>query len=242
MKAIKLTTICLLAIAAIACQKQSRPTPLTIEPSSVFLYYDGKQQLTANPAEGVTYSSEDEYYAEVDANGLVTGNKVGETNIVASSSNGTVTIPVTVVPQYTLYPELEPIVNASLSEMTSILGTSFRKSSDDGKNTYTYKEYNNYTTAIVATFINGTCTEIGAIVPTTYVTKLTKYLKERYTVAGMQNDYFFFLNHDKTVMIAMAIYNARYMLAIYMPFTETKSDEIDDINTILESYRGLEVM
>ncbi len=82
MKTIRLATIFLLAIVAIACQKQS--TALTVEPSEVLLYSGGTTQLTAEPAEGVTYSSKDEFYAEVDASGLVTGNKVGETDIVAS--------------------------------------------------------------------------------------------------------------------------------------------------------------
>ena len=97
MKTIRLATIFLLAIVAIACQKQS--TALTVEPSEVLLYSGDTKQLTAEPAEGVTYSSKDEFYAEVDASGLVTGNKVGETDIVASSSNGAATIPVTIMPQ-----------------------------------------------------------------------------------------------------------------------------------------------
>ena len=59
MKTIRLATIFLLAIVAIACQKQS--TALTVEPSEVLLYSGGTKQLTAEPAEGVTYSSKDEF-------------------------------------------------------------------------------------------------------------------------------------------------------------------------------------
>lgn len=239
MKAIKMTATCLLAIVAIACQKQSKSTPLTVEPSSVVLYSDGKQQLTANPTEGVTYASQDEYYAEVDANGLVTGNKVGKTEIVTSSSNGTVRIPVTVMPAYSLYPDLTPLINSSESAMTDLLGSYSEKStSEKGETTYLYRDYNTYTAGIMVSFSNGICTGLCTIISTSHLKKFTNYLIERYTVAGMQNDYYFFLNHNKTVVISMTLYNYKYMMAVYIPNTGTKSEQID-ANSILESCKGL---
>ncbi len=237
MKTIKFTAICLLAITAIACQKKS--TPLTVDPSSIIVYSGGKQQLTANPAEGVTYTSKDEFYAEVDANGLVTGNKVGGTEIVASSDNGTVTIPVTVMPEYSLYPDLTPLINSSLSAMTDLLGSNYQTgTSKTGETTYMYMNYNTYTAAIMASVSNGICTQLCTVISTSYLTKFTNYLLERYAVAGMQNDYYLFLNHDKNVLITMGLYNTKYMMAVYSAYTGTKSDEID-INAILERYRDL---
>ncbi len=237
MKTLKLSIFCLLAISAIACQKKS--TPLTVEPSAVVLYSEGKEQLTANPAEGVTYTSKDDFYAEVDANGLVTANKVGATEIVASSSNGTVRIPVGVLPAYVLYPELTQLVNSSLSAMTNLLGTNYERStSEKGEPIYLYRDYNVYTAGIIASFSNGTCTGLCSIISTSYLTQFTKYLLERYTVAGKQNDYYFFLNHDKTVVIGMTLYNIKYMMAIYAPYTGTKSDQID-MDSIVERFRSL---
>ena len=237
MKTLKLPIFCLLAISAIACQKKS--TPLTVEPSSVILYADGKKQLTANPAEGVTYTSRDDFYAEVAADGLVTANKVGETEIVASSSNGTVRIPVKVMPAYTLYPELTPLINAPLSAMTSLLGANYETStSKNGETIYMYMDYNTYTAGIMAYFANGTCTGLCSIISTSYLTKFTNYLLERYAVAGMQNDYYFFLNHNKTVVITMTLYNSKYMMAAYLPYTGTKSDQID-VDSIVERFRSM---
>ncbi len=240
MKTIRLATIFLLAIVAIACQKQS--TALTVEPSEVLLYSGGTKQLTAEPAEGVTYSSKDEFYAEVDASGLVTGNKVGETDIVASSSNGAATIPVTIMPQYSLYPELDPIVNASKSAMIEILGSGYTEStSDKGETLYAYKNYNTYAEVIFAIFSNDVCKSIGVLVSTSYLTKFTSYLKERYAVAGMQNDYYFLLNHDKDIVISLGLYNVSYLLAVYIPYTGTKSAE-NETAGILERYRNLKFL
>ena len=232
----RFTVFCLLAISAVACQKQS--TPLTIEPSSVVLYSDGTRQLAANPAEGVTYASNDEFYASVDENGLVTGNKVGETEIVASSSNGTVTIPVTVVSQYSLYPDLTSLINSPLSSMTDMLGAGYQTStSETGETVYTYLDYNEYTAAILVCFDGGSCSKVFTMISTSYMSKFTSYLIERYAVAGMQNDYYYFLNHDKNVVITMTLYNPKYMATLYMPYTGTKSCEVD-VNDILERIQG----
>lgn len=221
-------------VVAISCQKHS--TPLTVEPSSISVYSGGTKQLLSHPAEGVTYSSADKYYAEVDENGLVTGNKVGNTNIIASSGNGTVTIPVTIMSQYSLYPELDPIVNSSKATMTNILGTDFTEStSDKGETVYTYKNYNTFTSGIVAIFVNGVCDNIGVLISTSHLTKFVSHLKERYIIAGMQNDCYFFLNHDKNVVITMALYNSRYMIALYTPYKGTRTGEKD----ILETYQNL---
>lgn len=224
------------ALMMSSCQKS---TPLTVDPSEIVLYSEGTKQITANPSDGVTFTSEDEFYATVDANGLVTANKVGNTNIKVTSSNGMATIPVTVMSKYSLYPELEPIVNAPVSTMTKILGSNYQQgTSSKGETTYTYANFNSYTTGIIATFSNGVCSNIGVVIPTSNMTMFVNYLKERYTVAGMQNDYYFFLDHDKKVVITMTLYNLSYMMAIYMPYTSSKSGEFN-FEEIAEQYRQI---
>lgn len=54
----------------------------------------------------------------------------------------------------------------------------------------------------------------------------------------MQNDYYFFLDHDKKVVITMTLYNLSYMMAIYMPYTSSKSGEIN-FEEIAEQYRQM---
>lgn len=238
MKTIRFSAICILSIAvvAIACQKQTNS--LSVEPSSVVLYSGWTKQLTAQPSEGVTYTSSDEFYAEVDEDGLVTANKVGATTIIASSGNGTVKIPVAVLSQYTLYPDLDQIINTSATEMTEILGSNYTKKVEDGKTTYTYMNYNTYTTGIIAVFENEVCNSIVVLVPSTYATKLAKYLVERYSVVAMQNDIYGMLNHDMDVMIVLGEYNYKYMMVGYAPYSNSKS-VVGEISNLLKTYKDI---
>lgn len=236
MKRIFAIALCVVAMAS--CQKS---TPLTVSPDSITVYSEGTAQLSATPADGVTYSVKDDFYAKVDANGLVTGKKVGKTEVTVSSGNGLVNVPVTVLSKYTLYPELESLIGASTSKVTSVLGSNYKESTNSkGQKTYTYTNYNTFTFGIVVTFNGSTCSDIGVVISTTYLTQFVNYLKERYTVAGMQNDYYFFLDHDEKVVITMTLYNVNYMMAIYMPYTSSKAGEMD-FSEIEETYRNLAI-
>ena len=57
----------------VSCSKDDdeTDTQVVISPSSISLYYEDTKQLTANNA--TKWDAEDEFVAEVDNNGLVTG-------------------------------------------------------------------------------------------------------------------------------------------------------------------------
>lgn len=239
MKNLLTIILCTMTIVMVSCEKAN--TKLEVTPGTVSLYANGTKQLTTTPSTGVTFSSEDKFYAEVSSDGLVKANKVGRTNIKVTSKNQTSFVPVTIMPKYTLYPELESIVGAPVSKMTSILGTNYKQGiTSSGDISYTYAEYNNYTYGIVCTFKNGVCNNIGTIVSTTYLNQFCDYLIERYTVAGMQNDYYFFLDHDQKTIISMTLYNAYYMMAIYIPYSGSKASEVD-YETVVEELRSIEL-
>ena len=115
----KQTLFALLGLAIISTSCQKDATPLSVTPESISMYTEMTKQITATPSEGVTYESVDPFYADVNESGLVTANKVGKTNITVKSPNGVKSVPVTVMPKYTLYDDLTPYVNASLSTITS---------------------------------------------------------------------------------------------------------------------------
>lgn len=228
----------LVALLPVSCQKS---TPLTVTPTSMTLYAEGTEQITATPAEGVTYTSSDEFYATVSETGLVTANKVGQTDIRVSSDNGMATIPVLVLPKYDLYPNLESLINAPVSRMEEVLGRDYtRDTSSSGETMYTYAYYNTYTTGILCSFENGVCTSIGVVVQTSHLTKFVNYLAERYSVAGMLNDYYFFLDHDRKVVVTMTLYNSSYMMAVYMPHDGTKSSG-HDFEAAAGRFRSVEL-
>lgn len=93
---------------------------LSITPSYVTFYFKELQQLTASDNTAVSWTTDDDFVATVDADGLLTAAHVGTTLAKATDSrNRTVSIPVTVNPKYTTY--ADPYLNwgASASEVKS---------------------------------------------------------------------------------------------------------------------------
>lgn len=76
----------------IGCQKEA--ANLTVSPSEITLYAEGTKAITTN-ASNATFTSEDDYYAEVDESGLVTANKVGNTKITISNRHALKTFIIT---------------------------------------------------------------------------------------------------------------------------------------------------
>lgn len=223
-------------LAMISCQKS---TSLTVSPESIYLYSNETEKLSAYPSDNVKYTVKDDFYATVSSTGLVQANKVGETEIIVTSNNGRVDIPVTVIPQYSLYPELEPLIGSSVSWVTRALGGGYTEDKDSkGQKTHVYKNYNKYVYGIVVTFNGSTCSNIGVVVSTSYTSQLANYLKERYKLIGTQDNYYFFLDHSEDVTITLTVYSADYLTVIYNPNTISKSGKMD----LLELEEVLDIL
>lgn len=209
------------------CQKEA--ANLTVSPSEISMYAEGTKEITTN-ASDATFKSMDEYYAEVDSKGLVTANKVGNTEITVSGNGQVKKVPVTIIPQYNLYPDLDVLIGKSKSDVTKLLGTNYKSSTtSSGQEMWTYASYNSYTAGLGFTFkSNGTVEYAMAAISTSYTSMLTKALIERYTVAGMLNDYYFFLNHGKKVVIGLTVYSANILAVMYMEYSGSKSVGIDE--------------
>ena len=221
----------------IGCSKENKK--LEVTPESISVYSEGTAQITTN-VDDAAFSVKDDFYATVDNTGLVTGNKVGETEILVSSSSGTSTIPITILHKYSLYPELDPLVGKTVSEMKQLLGSNFESStSSSGTLTYAYKNPTSYCEIIMCSMEGSKIASAGALIPTSNMTKLTNYLKERYVIAGMQNDNYFFLNHDKDVVIGLSVYSLKYLLVLYAPYTSSKADNAIDFSHFKESFQGV---
>ena len=231
-----LLCLCSLSLFLLGCEKMGKK--LEVNPSEISIYSEGTAHLTTN-VEDALFSSKDEFYASVDAAGLVKGKKVGKTEIAVSSKSGSASIPVTIMPQYSLYPDLDGLIGKGLSDITKVMGSDYTSSTtSSGDKMYTYKHPTTYAAAIGFTLTGGVCSNIIVAVSTSYTTKITKHLLERYAVAGMQNDYYFFLNHDKNVVIGMTVYSASLIAVMYIKNTSTKAVEFVDFSAI-EDYRSL---
>ena len=79
-----------------SCSKNDEDIQVTITPSNITMYYEGTKQLSAVNAN--SWSTEDDFVAEVDGKGLVTGGHVGKTKIIASNGKNSAFCEVTVSP------------------------------------------------------------------------------------------------------------------------------------------------
>ena len=177
----------------------------------------------------------------MDETGLVTGNKVGETTIKVNSTKGSASVPITILSQYTLYPDIDYLVGKTLSDVTKLLGSTYDHDvSSQGEDMYIFYNPTSYVDFMGFIMSGSRVSSILVAVQTTYTSMLTKHLLERYSVAGMQNDYYFFLNHDKNVTIALTVYTSKYLAAIYMENTSLKSSAVLDYSAVEELQRVIQ--
>ena len=149
-------------------------------------------------------------------------------------------IQVSIIPRYTLYPDLDGLMGKSLTDITRVMGNSYQRTKDaNGDTMIAYLNPTKYTELIGFTISKTTslCSTIVVAVPTSYTSMLSKHLTERYSVVGMQNDYYFFLNHDNNVMIGLTVYSASLISLVYMNNSSTKTSEIIDYLWLRQQMR-----
>lgn len=145
--AMKKTTFVMLFVAVCgllvtSCSKDEVVEPnVILSTTSVSMYYEQTKQLAAENA--TSWRSEDDFVAEVDGNGLVTGGHVGTTRIVASNGSSSATCNVTILPRYNLYDA--PILDwgASMTEIRN-------------KETHEYSPTSSSATTLVYNFTHDT--------------------------------------------------------------------------------------
>lgn len=164
----------------VSCSKDDdeTDTQVVISPSSMSLYYEDTKQLTANNA--TKWEAEDEFVAEVDNNGLVTGGHVGTTKIIASNDKSSAICEITVLPKYNLYDT--PILdwNASVSTIES---KETHKSSGSNSGTmlgYDYTKSSSNPCAVIYEFKNDKLCSVSVVIDCLWHGDAANYLLERY--------------------------------------------------------------
>lgn len=217
------------------CTEKEEKT-LEVNPSSIIVYSEGTQQLTTN-VDDASFITKDDYYATVSTTGLVTGERVGSTEIIVKSSIGSYEVPIKILNKYSLYPDVDRLIGKNISDMVNLFGSDYKTSTtSSGAMMYGYANPTRYVELIAFTMNGSTIKSVGVVVPTSYTSMLTKYLLERYMVAGMQNDMYFFLNHDENVMIGLEVYSSQYLMVIYVDATSSKAS---NTNTYFFQYREI---
>lgn len=169
--------VCLLSVS---CSKDDNETDtqVTITPTSISLYYEDTQQLSATNA--TSWNTEDEFVAEVNKNGLVTGGHVGTTKIVASNGKSSAICEVTIKPKYNLYDT--PILdwNASTSSIKSQETHTFSSSSSSTILAYDYTKSSSNPCIVMYEFENNKLYSVSVFIDYQFHGYATNYLLERY--------------------------------------------------------------
>lgn len=193
---------------------------ISLNESEITLYSDDTEQLEAN--DNVDWMSESEFVASVDANGLVTGNHVGTTNIIASNGSGTSKCTVEIIPRFNTFEEPVLDFGATKEEVKSKESRTILSETEEG---LVYIGENNALDMVAYLFENGRLRSAGAAVSFAYTSELTSFLIERYQVVGEENDIYMFINNDvdKFDMIVSLSVESDYLLVAYGPYsTDTK--------------------
>ena len=231
-----LAAFVMLSTMFVACSKDDDDDDgFTVNKQSITLAHDGTETVVAS--ENATWSSDNEFVATVDNNGVITGKHVGEATITATANGKSQKVKVTVKAMYNTIPE--PITDFSLS-----------KSEVKAKETHTlYKEEDyklNYTTnasksELVMYSFDETSGKLkssawGAALTAVAPSELVGFLTERYQLLTYDDDYYYFANSDEletaTMVVTFTMTNGNALI-VYLPYEKKNTSKA--LHTELES-------
>ncbi len=205
----------------LSCEKEHENL-ITIGESEKELNFGDKYQIDATSPLALTYTSEDEYHAIVDEDGLVTATFVGETNIFVSNSEDTKKVRIIVESEYNLYDDPDFEFGINRSALISKYGTPDNSS----ESIIAYYDYSYASPMLLYMFDDNDKLEgVSVVVETLYSSILGSFLVERYFPVDVEE--LLFMNaltiDDATMAVCAELYNTTYWMVIYIPTTDLKS-------------------
>jgi hypothetical protein len=217
---------------------------IQLKSSEQTMHYGDEFQIQATSVTPIAYTSENEYHAKVSSSGLITAGRVGETYIVIDNGEDLKKIKVIVTPENNLYPEPELTFGMSHSDVKARLGNP----DEETGSAMGYKSYSSNTSGLMCSFDKSDkLTSYVIIVKTSYTSKLTEFLLERYVPAALPDDgdiIAIFVNglneNTSNMAVTMGIYNLSYIMVLYTPFPIPNPDTRSGVNNsdILKSIAG----
>ena len=175
------------------------------------------------------WTSTNTFVATVDASGIITAKKVGESYIYARDKNLSTTVYVN--PNYTLYNT--PITQWGISKNSII-----NKKGNPSSETSTLLTYNTSSTIAPIEkylFENDKLKASAVFVKTAYTDEIVEHLSQRYELASYNNNYFIFMDaetiDEAENLITVSLSNTTYWLIMYTGNLTTRSS-VDYINTL----------
>ena len=236
-------TIAALAFAGCDKGEDAKSNVIQLTSSDQTMYYDDEFQIDATSDTPITYTSENEYHAEVSASGFVTAGRVGETNIVLTNGEDTKKIKITVRPKSNLYPEPDLTFGMSRSAVKAKLGTPDNET-DTGIG---YMDWSNAAPTLLCLCDDYDKLEVYAVmVKTSYTSTLTDFLLERYVPAALPDDgdiIAIFVNgldrETANMAVSLVLYNLSNLMVMYTPFPIPDTRSATSNSDIMKSIEAL---
>ena len=168
-----------------SCSKDDVEEPhVILTTTDIVMNYKQTKKLTAVNAS--SWRTENDFVAEVDENGLVTGGHVGTTRIIASNGSSSATCNVTILPKYNLYDT--PILDwgDSMSEIRNKETHEYEsKTSNSTSLVYNYTYDTENPCLVVYYWKNGEMYWVTLFLKWTYFPNAVDYLLERYQAMSL---------------------------------------------------------
>ena len=185
--------------------ESSTASEIIVTPSSVTMYYDGTNQLSAPGA--TSWTTSNEYVATVDDNGLLKGRHIGTAEITASNGVYSDKCTVTIKPKYSLYDTPNLNWGYSMQQMKNLETHELLKE-DEGGIYYNYS-FGSTTCILSYGFKEGKLSSILIMMmpfKTTLFTNTGYYIMERYQPLYQDGYHYWFmdamnLNDAKTAVM-----------------------------------------
>ena len=199
------------------------------------MHHGETYQIPAQCDNPITYTSVDEYHANVSASGLITAQYVGNTTIRLTSEDDTKTFSVTVISRSNLYPEPNIKVGDTRSTVISKLGQPDASTSDG-------IGYNNYSTKAPMLAVlfdaNNRVKGYGIMVLSAYSSELSTFIRERYAYVTMNEGSPIFINSltaaGATLLVSYEYYNTNYWMVTYLPYSNKDCLDLSEIKAVLD--------
>lgn len=197
------------------CSSDDDNAKLSLNKSTVTLNYKTTEQLKASGK--VEWTSENDFVASVNENGVIEGKHVGKTFIVASNGTEEVKCAVEVAPKYNTYSE--PILDFGITK-AELKGRENRELLSETSTTIKYRgNSGSAASEIACAFKDGKMNGAGALVKSSYSSVIMDFLIERYQAAFQKEDVFYFIdgnssNYNKFVSLSIG---ASGIIIMYTP-------------------------
>jgi hypothetical protein len=196
------------ALLLSSCSKkdsESKPLPYKIDKENVALHYDETHQFLVTQgaveidAKTITWKSSDESVATIDANGKLSGKKIGMVTLTATSGSLNLKSTVTIIPYSNLCKE------PYFEDGTTIATTKSKETRPLANETATSLLYTGENAKLrnaMYLFTDNKMTS-GSLLLTTstdVINESAKFYKERYTYLGMESDTYFYGDNNNLVI------------------------------------------